>query len=114
MLSREDKIWIENTIDERVDKKLDVRLAEFEERFEKKLDEKLDEKLERTKNQILMVMENSFERYMKVVNECLPESTRSYDRIEEVQYRHQGDINTLMSIAMDHGRRISDIEDAMS
>lgn len=59
------------------------------------------------------VFENTYGDYVKLFGEILPETVRSYDAVEEVQFQQQGDINTLKSIAVDHGDCIAKLEKAL-
>ena len=77
----------------------------------------LKEEMQEMRGEIITDMtalfENSYEEYVKLFAEILPEKVRSYDAVEEVQFQQQGDINTLKSIAVDHGDRIAKLEKAL-
>jgi len=112
MLDKNDKQWITETIDE----KLNETTAELRGEMQEMKTELRDE-MQEMRGEIITDMtalfENSYEEYVKLFAEILPEKVRSYDAVEEVQFQQQGDINTLKSIAVDHGDRIAKLEKAL-
>ena len=131
MLDKNDKEWITETID----KKLNEATTELRDEMQEMKTELRDEmqemetdlrnemqemktdlrnEIQEMKTEIITdmtaVFENTYEDYIKIIRENVPDITRSYDTVEEIQFQQQGDINTLKSIAVDHGDRIAKLE----
>ena len=71
-----------------------------------------EEFLDSLRRQSIVVLENTYQDYMKIVGENLPDKIRSYDRIDEKQQKHQDEIEMLRSIAYSHENRIARLEKA--
>ena len=136
MLDNNDKKWITDTIDEKLDdakSELRGEMREMREELRGEMQEMKEElcgKMQEMKSDIvtqvteqisevfldslrtqsMAVLENTYQEYMKVIGENLPDKIRSYDRIDEKQQKHQDEIEMLRSIAYSHENRIARLE----
>ena len=96
MLDQNDKKWVEDLVDRKLDEtKSDLR-----------------DEMQEMKGDITAVFENTYEDYIKLISEIVPDKVRSHDRVEEEQCRQQGEINLFKGIAADHEKRIVKLEAA--
>ena len=68
--------------------------------------------LEGLREQVMAIYENTYQEYLKLIGENVPDKIRSYDRIDEKQQKHQDEIEMLRSIAYSHENRIARLEKA--
>ena len=124
MLDKNDKQWITETIDEKLNETKTELRSEMRNEMRNEMREmktelrsEFKEDMQVMKGEIITemtaVFENTYDNYIKIINEIVPEKARSYDTIEKTQFQQQGDINTLKSIAVDHGDRIAKLEKAL-
>ena len=128
MLDRNDKQWITEVLDEKLsDTKTELRgemqemegrlhgemqemegrlhgeMQEMENNITDKVVEKIsDSVLEILAAQANALLENTYQEYLKLIGENVPDKIRSYDRIDEKQQKHQDEIEMLRSIAYSH------------
>ena len=136
MLDRNDKQWITEVLDEKLsntktelhgemqEMKTELRgeMQEMEGRLHGEMQEMeesiTDKVVENLSNSVLDVLatqvnilfENTYQKYMKLIGENVPDKIRSYDRIDEKQQKHQDEIEMLRSIAYSHENRIARLE----
>lgn len=136
MLDRNDKQWITEVLDEKLsntktvlrgemqEMKIELRgemqemegrlhgeMQEMEESITDKVVEKLSNSvLDVLATQVNILFENTYQKYMKLIGENVPDKIRSYDRIDEKQQKHQDEIEMLRSIAYSHENRIARLE----
>ena len=136
MLDRNDKQWITEVLDEKLsntktelrgemqEMKTELRgemqemegrlhgeMQEMEESITDKVVEKLSNSvLDVLATQVNILFENTYQKYMKLIGENVPDKIRSYDRIDEKQQKHQDEIEMLRSIAYSHENRIARLE----
>ena len=136
MLDRNDKQWITEVLDEKLsDTKTELRgemqemegrlhgemqemegrlhgeMQEMENNITDKVVEKIsDSVLEILAAQANALLENTYQEYLKLIGENVPDKIRSYDRIDEKQQKHQDEIEMLRSIAYSHENRIARLE----
>ena len=136
MLDRNDKQWITEVLDEKLsntktelrgemqEMKTELRgemqemegrlhgeMQEMENNITDKVVEKLsDSVLNVLATQVNILFENTYQKYMKLIGENVPDKIRSYDRIDEKQQKHQDEIEMLRSIAYSHENRIARLE----
>lgn len=113
MLDQNDKKWVEDLVDRKLDEtKSDLRYEM------QKMKTELRDEMQKMKGdiitQVTAVFENTYEDYIKLISEIVPDKVRSYDRVEEEQYRQQGEINLFKGIAADHEKRIVKLEAAQA
>lgn len=112
MLDQNDKKWVEDLLDRKLDEtKSDLR-GEMQE-MKTELRGEMQEMKGDIISQVTAVFENTYEDYIKLISEIVPDKVRSYDRVEEEQYRQQGEINLFKGIAADHEKRIAKLEAAV-
>ena len=86
-------------------------MQEMENNITDKVVEKLsDSVLDVLATQVNILFENTYQKYMKLIGENVPDKIRSYDRIDEKQQKHQDEIEMLRSIAYSHENRIARLE----
>ena len=86
-------------------------MQEMENNITDKVVEKLsDSVLNVLATQVNILFENTYQKYMKLIGENVPDKIRSYDRIDEKQQKHQDEIEMLRSIAYSHENRIARLE----
>ena len=122
MLDHNDKEWVEDLIDRKLEEtKSDLRseMQEMKTDLRSEMQEmKTDLRSEMQEmsadiiTQVTAVFENTYEDYIKLISEIVPDKARSYDRVEENQYRQQGEIDLFKGIAADHEKRITKLEAA--
>ena len=125
MLDRNDKQWITEVLDEKLSNtktelrgemqemegRLHGEMQEMENNITDKVVEKLsDSVLDVLATQVNILFENTYQKYMKLIGENVPDKIRSYDRIDEKQQKHQDEIEMLRSIAYSHENRIARLE----
>ena len=136
MLDRNDKQWITEVLDEKLSNtktelrgemqemegrlrgemqemegRLHGEMQEMEESITDKVVEKLSNSvLDVLATQVNILFENTYQKYMKLIGENVPDKIRSYDRIDEKQQKHQDEIEMLRSIAYSHENRIARLE----
>ena len=124
MLDQNDKKWVEDLLDRKLDEtKSDLRgeMQEMKTELRDEMQEmktELRDEMQEMKgdiiSQVTAVFENTYEDYIKLISEIVPDKVRSYDRVEEEQYRQQGEINLFKGIAADHEKRIVKLEAAQA
>ena len=128
MLDREDKKWINETIDRKLDvtkSELRGEMREMEDRICARVTDKVtrdvteqvtrdvtDRVTEQVTRNVLTVFENTCGEYIKLIAELVPEKARSYDVVEERQRRQREEIDMIKIIAKDHETRIAWLERA--
>ena len=91
--------------------RLHGEMQEMEESITDKVVEKLSNSvLDVLATQVNILFENTYQKYMKLIGENVPDKIRSYDRIDEKQQKHQDEIEMLRSIAYSHENRIARLE----
>jgi len=91
--------------------RLHGEMQEMENNITDKVVEKIsDSVLEILAAQANALLENTYQKYMKLIGENVPDKIRSYDRIDEKQQKHQDEIEMLRSIAYSHENRIARLE----
>ena len=66
--------------------------------------------IEGLRTQCMTVFENTYQYYLKLMGENIPDKIRSYDRIDKVQNQQHEEIGILKGIAGDHENRIVRLE----
>ena len=116
MLDRNDKQWITEILDEKLsDTKTELRgeMHEMEDNVLAKVSDQIaDRFLEELKEQVTAIYENTYQEYLKLIGENVPDKIRSYDRIDEKQQKHQDEMEKLRSIAYNHENIIARLEKA--
>ena len=138
MLNKEDKKWIELKIDGKINQaklelrdeiitsearlegkiedvktQLDDRIDGVESRLEAKIDgveSRLEAKIDESSIKLKAVMETEFRHFMSIVSECMPDSVRSYEKIQNSQRHHEDDLAVLKTVVSNHESRISRLE----
>lgn len=116
MLDNSDKKWITDTIDEKlygVKTELRGEIQEMGTEIVTQLRGEMQEMKDEIITQVTFVFENTYEDYIKVIRENVPDITRSYDDIEEKQSKQREEIIMLKTVATDHENRINKLEKAM-
>ena len=124
MLDNADKKWIIETIDEKLggaktelrgemqEMKTELRgeMQDMKTEIIDKMEEMKIEIAEEVTRHAMVVFENTYQQYLQIIGENIPDQVRSYNMIREQQERHQASIELLNNIVKDLDHRVTVLE----
>ena len=124
MLDNADKKWIIETIDEKLggaktelrgemqEMKTELRgeMQDMKTEIIDKMEEMKIEIAEEVTRHAMVVFENTYQQYLQIIGENIPDQVRSYNMIREQQERHQASIELLDAIVKDLDYRVTALE----
>lgn len=132
MLDNTDKKWLVETIDEKLggtktelraemqgmkkeltdefDAKLQTLKIELTDKMDEMKTDIAEEVSKEVSRHVMVVFENTYQQYVQVIGENIPDLMRAFNNIRKQQERHEASIELLNNIVKDLDHRVTVLE----